>query len=346
MKNIIEKVQELSYQHRNLYSVMFDLLSGCNWECKHCYIPNHDNNKLPIEQVKKTLNDLRRMGVFEVTFTGGEIFCRDDIMDIIKYARSLFFNVILFTNVSLLNENIIQKLSELCIGEISCTIFSLDPEIHDFITGISGSLDKAMKNIVLIKKYHIPLTIKTIVTNVNFRDSRTLKQFCEENGFFYKIDYEVFSQTDGNASPRLYRMTETQLELELPWLDSLRMFTPKKHNNSDYVCPGIQNAVAISHDGNVYPCNKMLIPIGNIYEDSIDNIWYNSPILTELQNLQWGQLIECGSCNKNIFCKHCPGIALLEDGNICSASSLSCDITKVRAKIYKEKDEFKYEKIY
>lgn len=50
------------------------------------------------------------MGVFELTLTGGEIFCGPDIMEIIAKARSMFFKVILFTKVSLLDEDKIRML--------------------------------------------------------------------------------------------------------------------------------------------------------------------------------------------------------------------------------------------
>lgn len=57
----------------------------------------------------------------------------EDALDVIREARKLGFSVILFTNISLLNEEIIQKLQELYISKISCTVFSLNEETHDFI---------------------------------------------------------------------------------------------------------------------------------------------------------------------------------------------------------------------
>lgn len=89
---------------------------------------------------------------------------------IFEQLREKGFKVILLTNISLLTEEQMQRLAGLYISEISCTVFSLDPEIHDYVTGVNGSLNKTLENIRLIKKYELPLTIKMIVTNINYNE--------------------------------------------------------------------------------------------------------------------------------------------------------------------------------
>jgi len=332
--DIYNKTINLTLENRKLYNVVFELNNKCNWKCKHCYIPEHNNWGMNKETIFNILKQLRENGVFELTLTGGEIFIRPDIIEIVEKAREMFFKVNLFTNVSLLNEKKIKKLSECYISQISCTIFSLDHKIHDYITGINGSFNKAMTNINLIKKYKIPLQIKTILTNVNYRDTKEISEFCSKNGFSYNIDHDIFPQTDGNTSPDRLRMTKEQLEIELLDMDAMRGFKPQKHKDEEFVCYGIQNSLYIDCNGLVYPCNKYLKTVGDLSKESIYDIWNKSKELHRMQDMKWIDLNKCYNCNISEYCIHCPGTAMLEDGDEYGASILACEKAQIRKQLY------------
>lgn len=95
--------------------------------------------------------ELRELGIVNVSFTGGEIFLREDIFELIKTARDLHMRVFLLSNATLLTEQKIKMLSELYITEFSTTIFSLKEEINDFITEQKGSLKIILDNLQLLK---------------------------------------------------------------------------------------------------------------------------------------------------------------------------------------------------
>lgn len=103
-----------------------------------------------------------------------------------KYMNELGFKVTLVTNISLLAEEMIQRLQELYISKISCTIFSLKEEIHDFIAQRKGALKKVLYNLELLKKYRILVEIKTIVTNVNLNECNEIEKCCKKNNLNIK----------------------------------------------------------------------------------------------------------------------------------------------------------------
>ncbi len=125
-------------------SATIELTTLCNWKCKHCYINFHDEKGLSELKVKELLRDLRELGVHQLVLTGGEIFIRKDILRIIKYAKELHFRVNILSNASLITEEVAKELSNLYITDYSLTIFSLDEDIHDNITGVKGSLRAAL----------------------------------------------------------------------------------------------------------------------------------------------------------------------------------------------------------
>jgi radical SAM protein with 4Fe4S-binding SPASM domain len=330
----INKILSTIVKEETLFSVTLELLTKCNWRCKHCYLPNHNDDGLDKQVIFNILEQLRQLGTFEIVLTGGEIFYRNDIMQIIKKARQLFFKVTLLTNVSLMNENIISELSDLGIFNISCTIFSLDETIHDSITGIPGSLKKAIDNIMIMKKYNIPLEIKTLIIKDNYYHYNSIHRFCNENGFKFSATPVISYKHDGDNFPQKLRLTNEQLEQVFLSYDEESDKNPQFLKEEDYICETIRYSLFIGANGDIYPCNTFNTPYGNVHKDTIKDIWYKSSTLNHVKNIKWKDLTECKECSIKDFCYKCPGISLLEDGDIFAKSSLACNHASIRHRLY------------
>lgn len=101
---VLSYFNQISCEKNKLVSVVIELLTQCNVFCKHCYLAEHNNKGLTTETVKRLLHDLRSVGVIDVTFTGGEIFLRKDIFEIIEEARKLYMRVFLLSNATLIDK--------------------------------------------------------------------------------------------------------------------------------------------------------------------------------------------------------------------------------------------------
>lgn len=331
-EDIYTELYDKAIENNKLLNVNIELLTKCNWRCVYCYIPKHNNKGMDKNIIFNIFKQLREMGVFEITLTGGEIFLRNDIIDIILKAREMGFNLYLYTNVSLLNERIIKKLSSMYISRISCTIFSLDKDIHDSITGVKGSLYNSLKNINLLKKYNIPLELKVPITKLNNSSYKEIENFCKKNDFYYKVSFEVFPKSNGDKSPCNIMLSGEKLNEVILYVDKLKEFKANKHNREEYVCQNLKSTLSICCNGDVYPCNKFFYKVGNIYEDTIKDIWYNSKKLNKIKEMKWKDLKECFNCEINEYCMRCPGIALLENNSILAKSNFACKTAKARFK--------------
>lgn len=340
MEEIVTEIERdllsLSIENRTPYSVQIEVTTDCNWRCRHCYIPCHDNIGLAKDTMHNLFIQMRKMGVFEVTLTGGEIFLRSDILDIVRDARKFGFRVFLFSNISLLDEAIIRQLQRLYISEISCTIFSMNAAIHDVITQTPGSLSRTLNNLKILKRYGIPVEVKTIIMNVNFNDWRGVLDFCQDNGYKFGVDYDVFAKIDGCKEPFQLRITKEQMCEGLLELDKIKGFEETTHKDRDYVCSGIRNSLFIDSYGDVYPCVKYRRVVGNIKTCSLIDIWNESEELIRLQNIRWSEMETCTNCKINRFCFFCPGTALLEDGSEYTCSSLAYERAYMRSRITRD----------
>ena len=168
----------------------------------------------------------------------------------------------------------------------------------------------------------------------NYNSFKDLKKFCDKNGFQYKVDADIFSRNNGDSTPQQLRMSEKELQEVLVDIDKLRNFKVQKHSANDLICPTIKSSVSIDSNGDVYPCNKYFYKIGNIYDNSLNDIWNNNSLLNKLKNLEWKDLTKCFECENNKYCYRCPGVALLEDGDLLGKSSLACEFANARCKLY------------
>lgn len=333
MKNQLN-LNDLSENCKNnnkLFNLLIVLLSACNQNCIHCYIPDHNSKGLSAEIVKKSIKEARELGALNVTLTGGEIFLREDIMDLILYARECYMRVFLMSNASLLTEEIIKQLKMLGIAEFSTTLFSMKESIHDAITQRKGSQRKTIENIMLLKKYGIPVTIKIPLMEENKYEYRDVEHFADLNNFNFMSTTTIFTKSNGDNSPHDLKITN-DLHIILNETRELQKKYRKEdisYNKVGIPCGAGFNSIAINYDGMIWPCNSLMLNLGNVYKNNLIEIWKDSNNLKEWRDKSILQIKACEKCKLTKKCLRCPGMALLEDGDLYGCSSSAKQIAKL-----------------
>ncbi|BBE31173.1 hypothetical protein OSSY52_13140 [Tepiditoga spiralis] len=315
-----------AYKRRIPLIATIELLTLCNLKCLHCYIPKHDNKGLEYSFILDLFEELKKLGTLETILTGGEIFLHPDIMEIIKKAREMGFRVTLLSNATLINDSQIEQLSKLYITEFSTTIFSLNEEINDKITGVKGSLKKILSNIMKMKNKGISLEIKTPIMQQNKYSYKYLQEFCNINDFLYSPNPTIMSKINGDSSPKDNSLDFNDL-IEFNKNFNLNINVNRKNlkdkKNLDDVCPNTRYSLYIDSNKNVYPCNSFLYKVGDLKKQSLKDIWYNSSDLKFIYNLTNKELEECKNCDLENICNRCPGLAYSEDNDLFGCSSIN-----------------------
>ena len=78
--DIEKEVSKIYSVNKKLKSTVFELTYKCSEKCKHCYVVDENKKELTTEEVKRVLDQLKEEGVFFITFTGGDPFCRKDFI--------------------------------------------------------------------------------------------------------------------------------------------------------------------------------------------------------------------------------------------------------------------------
>lgn len=317
-----------AFQKKAPVSVVIELLTQCNLKCEHCYLPAHTDSGLSFETVKKLLYSLRDLGIASVSITGGEVFLREDIFDIIELARSLHMRVFILSNATLLDKHKIERLSKLYISAFSTTIFSMDSKIHDAITGCSGSLATVLANLEMLREAKIPVHVKTPIMKKNVYDFREIQKYCQENGFEYFVSPQIFPKLDGDTSPKNLRISNQELATIFDEVDAVSR-TDYLHVN-DVPCNALCYSFAIDCRGDVYPCNAFSFKVGNIYQNTLEYIWYESDRMKFIQSIRNKDLKLCVACKYKEFCTRCPGMAFMETNDVYACDEFARCMAELR----------------
>ncbi len=323
-----------AYNNRIPTTAVIELLTACNLKCEHCYLPSHNDFGYSLKEIKKLIVELRELGVIHLLLTGGEIFLRKDIIEIIKFARDLHLRVTLLSNATLLTNELVNSIGNLYITEFSTTIFSLTPQINDSITKVPGSLEKIKKNILLLKSAGVRVKIKMPVMQKNVDSFSQLKDYCNENDMEFMPTFCISSKINGEKSPCKLRVDKQKLRDVLARLDdSDPLFQKHTYVPDDPPCQAIFCSFSIDCKGDVFPCNSIPFKIGNIYECSIKDIWYNSPQLKYIQNIKKSEINDCVTCQHRDYCHRCPGLAMLEGEGLYACDPLAKCVAEAQASL-------------
>ena len=85
---IFEEIIRKSDRYNIPLFALLELTYKCNLHCRHCYINKNPHKKeLTANQIKGLLNELKENNTMFLTLSGGELFTRKDIWEILEYAN-------------------------------------------------------------------------------------------------------------------------------------------------------------------------------------------------------------------------------------------------------------------
>ncbi len=128
-------------------NIVFELTEACNQRCRFCYNYWRDGSPLPAPDkglCRKTLRKLlSQADVRTLSFSGGEPLCMPGVTDLALMARFRGARVNILTNGTLLTDALLEGFSDIGIGALQIPLLSADASVHDSLTGLPGSWEKA-----------------------------------------------------------------------------------------------------------------------------------------------------------------------------------------------------------
>ena len=133
-------------------NLVFELTQACNQRCRFCYNYWRDGSTaLPPPDPRLCRRTLKRLlgqaSIGTISFSGGEPTLMPGFIDMALTCRFKSTKVNILTNGTLISEADILNLKEIGIGAIQVPLLSADPAVHEYLTGLPGSWEKAVNTI-------------------------------------------------------------------------------------------------------------------------------------------------------------------------------------------------------
>lgn len=324
-ENTQDHMLEAAQRKPRMNSLQFELTSRCNERCIHCYIPNakkNDGEDMTLDTVKRLIDEFAEIGGLQVTLSGGEVFLHNNIIDIISYCREKDMMISILSNLISLRKEQIPLIKKANVSLIQTSLYSMDPEIHDYITTIKGSHAKTIRSIEALIAADIPVQIACPTMKANAKGYVDVLKYAQSLKCKSQTDFIIMAQSDFNTNNLANRLSIEETEslirdiiehdidyreetLKLKPISEEKPISIERYMKQPLCGAGI-NDCCITANGDVYPCaGWQAMVCGNIYKQSLKDIWENSPQFKKVRAVTHGDFPQCIDCEAKNYCAMC-----------------------------------------
>jgi len=314
----IEKEEPFTYDYSAPLRMDLALTFRCQNDCVHCYAGGpHETPELNTTQWKQVIDRLSDIGVFIVTFTGGEPTLREDLPELLLYAQDKGMVTGLITNGRKLKDAAYVKVLEAAgLDFVQVTLESHKPKIHDAITGTAGSWKETVAGIKNAVKSQIYVSTNTTLSKHNAQDFLRTIDYIKELGVAAFGCNSLIYSGKANAASQEFALPIQALKELLPKIRDkahqlglkFLWYTPTQYCQLDPVqlglgvksCTASMINMCVGPNGDVYPCQSYFESLGNILVDAWEKIW-NNPLSVKIRNREYVEP-KCKDCPQLQVC--------------------------------------------
>ena len=311
------------------------LTERCNLNCRHCYQTRHIAGEMSLDEIKEGIGEMAdmlndwadRYGIiFSPGFnvTGGEPFLRKDLAEILEEIGRRNFDIYVLSNGTLIHREHAKMLSDLGVKGVQVSIEG--PEfVHDALRG-TGSFSSALKGIWRLLDADVQVTLNVTLSEANAAFLFDMVQLASLLGV-HGLGLSRLVPS-GRGMAMLNHMLEKERVKELyheifsmkpegfkimsgdPVVSQM-LSNPEEKPAPEVATAGCAAGVsglALLPDGTILPCRRLPVPLGNIREDSLREVWATSAVLESLRDKS-SYKGKCGRCRRWSGCRGCRAIA-------------------------------------
>ncbi|MBR1769390.1 MAG: radical SAM/SPASM domain protein, ACGX system [Bacteroidales bacterium] len=319
------------------FSFQWHITDECDQRCEHCYIFS-ENNNIPLksmtwEEILHTLNNIYDMcekteRLPYIYLTGGDPILHKYFWDLLHLFKQRDIPFSIMGNPFHLTVDNCRKMLELCCKKYQLSIDGLE-QTHDFIRK-KGSFQSTLKAIDIMHQASLPVAVMTTVSGMNINEIPAIVDLVVEKRaevFAFARYCPTSLEKDVSISPTEYRnLLETLWQKFEQYKDCATSFNLKDHLFAPFLyekgyfkipdsldkdtiydgCNCGTNHVTITPNGDVMACRRCESIVGNIFSNSLYDIW-NSEKMDFYR--QYDKFEACKDCELLRFCRGCPSVA-------------------------------------
>ncbi|MCD4743545.1 MAG: SynChlorMet cassette radical SAM/SPASM protein ScmE [Desulfobacteraceae bacterium] len=341
------------------------LTGKCNLQCAYCFYNDEMNLRPDVDKETwlKFFKELGSLAVRDATLSGGEIFVRPDLWELIDGLVTNRMRYSINTNGTLITEKTLRSFEQgkrrIRLDSIQVSIDGSCAEVHDKSRG-QGTFKKAIQGLRLLKEAKFPVTVRATINRHNVDDLNNIARLLLED-----IGIPSFSTNDAmpmgsgcENQPEITLTPQQQVQTMkdlaglaekydgrvtamagplAKWRSYQEMEHAMKTGEKSTrwqmgyltACGCMFNKLSVHHDGIITPCNMLTkLEMGKINTDSFSEIWQQHQTLKDLKDrrkIPMTQVPGCEDCEWAEFCNgSCPGLAFEMTGDFNLANPHDC----------------------
>ena len=327
----MSQLYPLEYMDKKLIieNCTIEITDQCDFKCVHCDYPKKNKGQyMSVETFKDIIKQLKELGTFRITITGGEPFEHPSFLEIINSLNKESFFAKVITNGFHMTNIQIETLKTMPKIEIAFSLHGTE-QTHEKITGIKGSYEKIINNISKLKGGKCKTSIQACVLKQNYDELPQFVELLESLKINYKLDPYI-TNTLKNHNMELLRLSGIQLVQYYKKYTNIFKLADKVIRDKEIIrlkscdCGVARNTISISPYGEMFPCSNIRISAGNIFKQRINDIWLTSPIILDFRSRIEMPRSKCNACEMNTLCNQCMAMAITEHGDWRLPSLESC----------------------
>ncbi len=276
--------------------LQWHLTDRCNLRCSHCYQPEYRAAGLDFATWQTILAQFKSFIAAgpdrsarpairgHITVTGGEPFTRHDfpaLLDLFAADQALYSFAIL-TNGTLIDADMARRLATWRPAFVQ---ISLDgtAETHDRIRG-TGNFARAVQALECLVSHNVPSVISFTAQRDNYREFAAVARLASELGVT-RIWADRIIPEAADALGKALTAAETRelFELMAQARQAQRHTTTQIAmkralqflfaDDAPYRCTAGDTLMTIMPNGDVYPCRRLPIAVGNLLETPLETLY-------------------------------------------------------------------------
>ncbi|MHA2140530.1 MAG: PqqD family peptide modification chaperone [Candidatus Thorarchaeota archaeon] len=268
----------------------------CNNECRFCYAfsPYRESNEMTTDEVKRVIDIIADDAhVPSLSFTGGEPTLREDLFELIAYARAKGLRVNLITNGRRCSDpKFVQRLVKAELNSAQVSIEGPDAKTHDLIAGTPGSFEQTVQGIKNLKKTDIYTHCNTTICRPNVDKIEALVDFIadELELSYFSMNMVIYTGTAAKLRNELQVKYEdigdivkgvkrraNKKGIQFVWYapTPVCMFNPIALGLGAKSCAACDGLLSVDAEGGLLPCSSFSEPVGNLLEEGFVKVWNN-----------------------------------------------------------------------
>jgi radical SAM protein with 4Fe4S-binding SPASM domain len=258
----------------------------CNLECAFCYAScgcskQKDVPELSTGDMKAVLDVIRNEAeIPSVSFTGGEPTLREDLPELVGYAKSLNMWTNLITNGTLVTRAYARALSEAGLDSAQVSLEAGEPGLHDAIVNKIGAFTLTIEGIKDLRCAGIRVHTNTTISGLNRKallpildrvrslglDKFSMNMLMPQGSALEHKQETLIRYSEIGDIVLAVAAAAKKRGLEFMWYSPTPMcvFNPIPHGLGNKGCAACDGLLSVAPNGDILPCSSFPRPMGNI----------------------------------------------------------------------------------